>query len=358
MAMIMVEGMRPIRGGVDTHLDVHVAAALDDIGGRLGVESFEASAAGNDKFFGWLSSFGTITRVGVEGTGSYGAGLARFLRAAGVEVVEVDRPNRQARRRTGKSDPADAVEAARAGLSGRAQGAGKTRDGNVEAIRALVVAKRSTRSTKIKTLNQIRHLGFTASDDLRDRFRGVSRFHLGATAAALGPRAGSDPVTFATKTALAVLGRRVMALDEEKEPLDARLTELVAKTAPQLLELHGVGVDTAAARLVAAGDNLERLRAEAAWAHLCGVAPIPASSGKVTRYRLNRGGDRQANSALWTIVITRMNSDPRTRAYLARRLEQGRTKADIIPILKRYVAREVYRHLPRDKIPARPAATT
>ena len=260
----------------------------------------------------------------------------------------MDRPNRQARRRTGKSDPADAVEAARAALSGRARGAGKTRHGNVEAIRALVVAKPSTPSTKIRTLNQIRHLGFTATDDLRERFGSVSRFHLGATAAALRPRVGSDPVTYATKTALAVLGRRVLTLDKEKQRLDALLGELVATTAPQLLELHGVGVDTAAALLVAAGDNPDRLRSEAAWAHLCGVAPIPASSGKVTRYRLNRGGDRQANSALWTIVITRMASDPRTRDYVARRLDEGRSKADIIRILKRYVAREVYRHLPRD----------
>jgi transposase len=211
-----------------------------------------------------------------------------------------------------------------------------------------VVAKRSMRSTKIKTLNQIRHLGFTASDELRERFRGVSRFHLGATAAALRPRAGSDPVTFATKTALAALGRRVVALDEEKGRLDALLAVIVAKTAPLLLELHGFGVDTAAALLVTAGDNPDRLRSEAAWAHLCGVAPIPASSGKVTRYRLNRGGDRQANSALWTIVITRMSSDPRTRAYVTRRLEEGRSRADVIRILKRYVAREVYRHLPRD----------
>jgi transposase len=155
-------------------------------------------------------------------------------------------------------------------------------------------------------------------------------------------------VTFATKTALAVLGRRVVALDDEKERLDALLGELVAETAPSLLELHGVGVDTAAALLVAAGDNPDRLRSEAAWAHLCGVAPIPASSGKVTRYRLNRGGDRHANSALWTIVITRMSSDPRTRHYVARRLADGRTKADIIRILKRYVAREVHRHLPRN----------
>jgi transposase len=137
MAMTIVEGTRSITGGVDTHLDVHVAAALDDIGGLLGVESFEASMAGNDKLLGWLGSFGPVGKVGVEGTGSYGAGLARFLRAAGVGVVEVDRPNRQARRRTGKSDPADAVEAARAALSGRAQGAGRTRNGNVEAIRAL-----------------------------------------------------------------------------------------------------------------------------------------------------------------------------------------------------------------------------
>jgi transposase len=347
MAMTMVEGTRAVTGGVDTHLDVHVAAVLDDIGGLLGVESFEATAAGNDKLLCWLQSFGPVGRVGVEGTGSYGAGLARFVRAAGVEVVEVDRPNRQARRRTGKSDPADAVEAARAALSGRAQGAGKTRDGNVEAIRALVVAKRSARSTKIKTLNQIRHLGFTAPDELRERFRGVSRQRLGVVAAGLRPRAGSDPVAFATKTALSILGRRVLALDEEKERLDGLLAELVTKTAPALVELHGVGVDTAAALLVAAGDNPDRLRSEAAWAHMCGVAPIEASSGKVTRYRLNRGGDRQANSALWSIVITRLRSDPRTRAYMERRLTEGRSKPEIIRVLKRYVAREVYRHLPR-----------
>jgi transposase len=346
MAMTIVEGTRSITGGVDTHLDVHVAAAVDEIGGLLGVESFEASPAGNDKLLGWLGSFGPVALVGVEGTGSYGAGLARFLRAGGIDVVEVDRPNRQARRRTGKSDVADAVEAARAALSGRAQGAGKTRDGNVEAIRALMVAKRSMRSTKIRTLNQIRHLGFTAPEDLRERFRGVSSSQLGATAASLRPRTGSDPVTYATKTALGLLGRRVVALDEEKARLDGLLGELVTATAPQLLELHGVGIDCAATLLVAAGDNPDRLRSEAAWAHLCGVAPIPASSGKIDRWRLNRGGDRQANSALWVIVITRMRSDARTQAYIERRLAEGKPKPEIIRILKRYVAREVYRHLP------------
>ena len=345
--MTIVEGTRSITGGVDTHLDVHVAAALDDIGGLLGVESFEASGAGNDKLLGWLASFGEVAKVGIEGTGSYGASLARSLRAADVCVVEVDRPNRQARRRTGKSDPADAVEAARAALSGRARGAGKTRDGHVEAIRALVVAKRSAKSTRIKSMNQIRHLGFTAPDELRERLRGVSRDHLGTVAASLRPRADGDLVLTATKTAVRILGRRVLALDQELAAIDNLLRPLVTTTAPSLLGVHGVGVDCAAALLVAAGDNPERLRSEAAFAHLCGVAPIPASSGKVTRWRLNRGGDRHANGALWVIVITRMNSDPRTRAYVERRLAEGKSKPEIIRILKRYVAREIYRHLPR-----------
>ena len=339
----------PVTGGVDTHLDLNVAAALDGIGGLLAVAEFPTTLAGHRELLGWLSGFGPVARVGVEGTGSYGAGLARFLRRAGVEIVEVDRPNRQARRRAGKSDPLDAVEAARAALSGRARGAAKSRDGNVEAIRALVVAKRSARSAKIQALNQIRHLSFTAPEQLRQRLAGVSRHHLAARAAGLRPATGegADPVTVATKTALRILGRRVLALDAEKARIDALLAGLVTQTAPQLLAVFGVGVDTAAALLVTAGDNPGRLRSEAAWAHLCGTAPIPASSGKVTRYRLNRGGDRQANCALWGIVITRLGNDPRTRAYMARRLGEGRSKPEVIRILKRYVAREVYHHLPR-----------
>jgi transposase len=310
--MTIVDAARLVTGGVDTHLDLNVAAALDPVGGLLEVAEFPATAAGHRRLLDWLAGFGPVARVGVEGTGSYGAGLARYLRAAGVEVVEVDRPNRQARRRAGKSDPLDAIEAARAALSGRASGAAKTRDGNVEAIRALVVAKRSARSTKIKTLNQIRHLSYTGPDQLRERLKGVSRQHLAARAAALRPsqREGADPVLMATKTAIRILGRRVLALDEEKARLDALLSELVTQTAPDLLTLHGVGVDTAASLLVTAGDNPGRLRSEAAWAHLCGTAPIPASSGKVTRWRLNRGGDRQANSALWGVVITRLRNDP------------------------------------------------
>lgn len=345
--MTIVEVPRAVTGGVDTHLDVNVAAALDDIGGLLGVEEFTTDTAGHRQLLRWLESFGTVALVGVEGTGSYGVGLARSLRAAGVAVVEVDRPNRLVRRRQGKSDPVDAVEAARAAQSGRASGAGKTRDGNVEAIRALTIAKRSARSTKIKTLNQIRHLGFCAPDPLRQRFQGLSRTAIASEAAALRPRADGDAVTFATKTAMRMLGRRVLALDEEKAELDTLMGDLVAKTAPELLAVFGVGVDTAAILLVAAGDNPERLRNEAAWAHLCGVSPIEASSGKVIRRRLNRSGDRQANHALWRIAITRMSSEPRTRDYVTRRLEEGKSKAEIIRMLKRYIAREIYRQLPR-----------
>jgi len=154
-------------------------------------------------------------------------------------------------------------------------------------------------------------------------------------------------VVFATTVSLATLGRRVLALDDETTRIDELLGELVATTAPNLLEIYGVGVDTAAVLLVTAGDNPERLRSEAAFAHLCGVSPVPASSGKVQRNRLNRGGDRQANQALWRIVMTRMSFDPRTRAYVDRRTKEGRSKREVIRILKRYVVREVYRQLPR-----------
>jgi transposase len=346
MAMAIVE-TRPIRGGIDTHLEVHVAAALDASGGVLGVESFATTPAGFVGLHAWLAAFGPVDRVGVEGTGAYGAGLARHLRAVGLEVIEVDRPNRQVRRQQGKSDTVDAVEAGRAVLSGRASGVAKTADGNAEAMRALLVAKRCGREARITCLNQLRHLGFCAPDELRERFRDVPGARLAEAAAALRPRADSDPVLYATKLAMRTLGRRVLTLGEDSEALDAVLAELVTVTAPSLLELYGVGVHTAAILLAAAGDNAERVHSEAAWAHLCGVAPLQASSGKTTRHRLNRGGNRQANHALWRIVFTRMGSEPRTRAYVARRIEEGRSKPEIMRVLKRYVAREVYRHLPR-----------
>jgi len=347
MAMTIVEATRPVTGGVDTHLHVHVAATLDSIGGLLGVESFPTTPAGYRKLLGWMSSFGPVERVGVEGTGAYGAGLARYLHRRGVTVIEVDRANRQARRQAGKSDPVDAVEAARAAQSGRARGVAKTRDGNVEAIRALMVTKRSARTVRTKTMLQIRHLCFTGPDELRQRLQPLSAIMLAREAAALRPRAGGDIVAYATKVSVQTLARRVLALDEEIVRIDELLADLVERTAPSLLALYGVGVDSAATLLAAAGDNPERLRSEATWAHLCGVSPIEASSGKVVRHRLNRGGDRQANAALWRIVMVRMNSHPPTRAYVERRSKEGRSKLEIMRMLKRYVAREVYRHLPR-----------
>jgi transposase len=329
---------------VDTHADVHVAAALDPIGGLLGVGEFPATPAGYACLLEWLGGFGTVCLVGIEGTGSYGAGLARHITATGVRVVEVDRSDRQDRRRQGKSDPLDAVSAARAAQSGKARGAPKGRDGAVEAIRTLMVAKRSARSERIQTINQARALVLTGPDDIRARFAKHTAAGLVAELAALRPRPGAV-VGYATRIALRELGRRVQFLDGQLERLDELIVPLVTGRAPGLLTLYGVGPDIAAMLLVAAGDHPERLRSEAAWAHLCATAPIPASSGKVTRHRLNPGGDRQANHALWRIVITRMSSHPPTRAYVERRTKQGLSKKEIIRCLKRYAARQVYPHL-------------
>jgi transposase len=345
--MTIVEAARAVTGGIDTHSEVHVAAALDEVGGLLGAESFEANLDGYSALFSWLSSFGDVTKVGVEGTGSYGAGIARFLARAGVEVIEVDRQNRQARRQSGKSDPLDAVEAARAALSGRAQGQAKSRDGSIEAIRVLTVAKRSARSSRIKALAQMRQLTYSAPDQLQSRLKGLPIAQFVAAAQGLRPTRSPDAVTAATKASLSSLAHRVADLEDEITELDAMITPLLQATAPELLAVYGVGIDTAAALLVAAGDNPERLRSEAAWAHLCGVSPLEASSGKVTRHRLNRGGDRQANRALWHIVISRLASDPKTQAYMERRVKDGRSKRETVRMLKRYVAREVYHYLPR-----------
>jgi transposase len=332
-----------ITGGVDTHADTHVAAALDPVGGLLGTREFPAAAAGYAALLGWLRGFGTVALVGIEGTGSYGAGLARHLAAAGIGVVEVDRADRQGRHRQGKSDPLDAVSAARAAQSGRASGAPRGRDGAVEAIRALMVAKRSARHERTQAINQARALIITGPDDLRARFAGHTPAALVTGLAALRPRPGDVP-GYATRITLRELGRRARFLDAQLDRLDELIVPLVTARAPGLIALHGVGLDTAALLLVAAGDHPERLRSEAAWAHLCGVAPVPASSGKVTRYRLNRGGDRRANNALWRIVITRLSSrpgHPATRAYAERRTAEGKSKKEIIRCLKRYVAREV-----------------
>jgi len=337
---------RSITGGVDTHLDVHVAAALDERGALLGVESFTTTTDGYKKLLGWLSDFGPVVLVGVEGTGSYGAGLARHLQAERVRVVEVDRPNRQRRRRKGKSDPEDAITAARAALSGDAAGEAKTRDGNVESMRVLRVARASARKGRTQALNQMRGLISTAPEPIRAELRGLNVFRLLERASTYRPGSKRDIVSL-TKFSLRMLARRALTLEEEISEIDAILEPLVNETAPQLVGALGIGPDTASTLLVTAGDNPERLRNEAAFAHLCGASPIEASSGKQQRHRLNRSGDRQANSALWHIVITRMVYDPRTTEYIDRRIAEGLTKKEAVRCLKRYVAREVFSLLPR-----------
>ena len=345
-----IVGINPdaVVGGVDTHADTHVAAVVNHVGGVLGIESFRTTKIGYRQLVSWLQSHGELALVGVEGTGSYGVGLARYLARAGIDVVEVDRPNRQTRHRKGKSDPVDAVAAARAALSGTASGLPKRRDGSVEAIRVLMIARRSAVDTRIETLNQLRHVVFTATPEIRAKFTGLTAISVANKASALKPRHNDpDPVRHMTLVTIKILGQRIQYLRAELKRLNRLIRPLIRQTAPGLLEVYGVGFNTAAKLLVAAGDNPERIRSEAAFAHLCGVAPIPASSGKTIRHRLNRGGNRQANSALYHIVLTRMKHDQATRDYVARRLKEGKTIGEIARILKRYAAREVFKHLPR-----------
>ena len=343
--MSMVSG---VVGGVDTHADVHVAAAVDSNGAVLGVESFPVNRAGYERLNAWLASFGPVVKVGVEGTGSYGVGLARHLHDAGVEVVEVDRPDRQTRRRLGKSDPIDAEAAARAALSGTARVTPKRRDGAVEQMRVLMIARRSARMQRNQTLNQLRQVVITGPDEIRVRFKDRYKTGLVSEAARMRPREGSDPVTYTTYVVIRSLARRIRDLNDEMRTIDGALEELIDATAPSLLECYGVGVVTAATLLVTAGDNPDRLHTERSWAHLCGVSPVPAGSGKTSgRVRLNHGGDRQANAALYQIVLTRMSSDAETRNYVRRRRAEGLSTREIMRCLKRYVARQTFKHLPR-----------
>jgi len=343
--MLMVSG---VVGGVDTHADVHVAAALDQNGGLLGIESFPTDGAGYRSLLSWLLGFGPVVKVGVEGTGSYGVGLARHLHREGVVVVEVDRPNRQKRRRLGKSDPIDAEAAARAALSGEARVTPKWRDGTVEQMRVLMIARRSARMQRNQTLNQLRQVVICGPDEVRVRFKDRYKTGLVSEAAAMRSRKGNDPIVFTTNMVIRGLARRIKDLNDEMHTLDRALTELISQTSPSLLACHGVGVVTAATLLITAGDNPDRLNSERSWAHLCGVAPVPAGSGKTTgRVRLGHGGNRHANAALYQIVLTRMSSDPETRNYVRRRRAEGLSTREIMRCLKRYVARQTFKHLPR-----------
>lgn len=343
--MIDNDGERShVTGGVDTHKDTHTAAVLDATGNLLGTETFPATGSGYVQLLDWLQSHGDPDRVGVEGTGSYGSGLAAHLRDQGVLCIEVNRQNRQARRRHGKSDAADAVAAARATLAGDAFGIPKAQNDTVEAIRILRLERRSAIRARTQSANQMHAVVTTAPERLRSGLRDLSTTALVARVSKRRKAVATDAAG-ATNRVLRGLARRWIQLAREIAELDAELRTLVTQTAPELVALQGVGIDVAGALLVAAGDNPERLTKEASFAAMCGVSPIDASSGRQRRHRLNRGGNRDANRALWVIALVRLNRDARTKAYVQRRTAEGLSKREIIRCLKRFIAREVFKVL-------------
>ncbi len=334
--------------GVDTHGDFHAVVLTDLVGRQLAARTITADEPGHGEVLGWAARYGRLRLAGVEGTGSYGANLARFLTARGVTVVEVNRPDRARRRRDGKSDPTDAYHAARAALAG--EGAvPKARTGRVEAVRALQVVRAGLVKERTRAANQLKDLLYTAPDSVAADLRRRSTPARVAAIAAWPPPTGdlADPAV-ATRVALAHLAGHYQALTTRLAEVTRQRDTLLKDTAPRLLARHGVGPDTAAQLLIAAGDNPDRLGNEARFAKLCGVSPLPASSGKTVRHRLNRSGDRQANRALWTVAFTRLRYCPTTQAYAQRRQHDGKTPKEIIRCLKRYIARELYRPLLAD----------
>lgn len=336
-----------VTGGVDTHRDIHVAAVIDSVGRILGTESFMTTPAGYRLLLAWLRRHGVILRVGVEGTGAYGAGLSRFLAREGVEVVEVNRSDRQRRRRRGKSDTVDAEAAARAALNGEATAIPKSGDGRVEGLRALRLTRQSAIKARTQAFLQMRDLILTAPEQLRTRLEPMTAKERVETCSRFRPSDPNDSEQ-TTKLALRLLAVRHQALSEQIAELDTVIAGLCAKINPALLGAHGVGPDVAATLLVAAGDNPERMHHERAFAAMCGTSPIEASSGQVTRHRLNRGGNRQANKALWTVAMVRMTTDQRTRDYITKKTSEGKTKKEAIRCLKRHIAREMHQLLTKE----------
>jgi len=341
---------REVVVGVDTHSAMHCAAVLGSNGRLLGTAEFAATAAGYRGLVAWARRHGRPVAFGVEGTGAYGAGLARHLASEGVEVREVPRPDRRLRRSRGKSDPIDAEAAARAVLAGTATVMPKLADGPIEAIRAIRVARIGAIKARTAATNTLRALVITAPEALRSQLPsgGLPR---ALVKACLRLRPDSsrleDPVQ-ATKLALRSVAARAQALHDEVVHLDRQLSELVTASAPATSSVFAMGTDTTSALLVAIGDNPDRLRSEAAFSRLCGVAPIPASSGKTNRHRLHRGGNRSANRALHIAVVVRMRYCERTWAYVRRRTAEGLSKPEIIRCLKRFLAREIFRSLRSD----------
>lgn len=350
---MMTATRRRVTGGFDTHADTNVAAVLDTLTLRtLATATFPTTALGHQAALEWMRDQGALDAVGVESTGTYGAGLARHLAAAGVKVIEVNRPEKLDRYLDGKDDFIDAEAAARAVLSGRASAIPKSGDGPVEAIRSLETAHESAAHDRVEAINQFKSMMFRAPNAFRDVFS-TKTFRHQLNAAVRFRTSYDDLVEQELRVALKMLAQRIRFLEAQIDDIEARLRPIIAEHYPALLGLHGVGPHSAAQLLMAAGDNAERLHSEAAFAKLCGVCPRPASSGKTVRFRLDRGGSRNANRALYRIVIVRMRHDDTTKRYVTRRLAEGKTKAEIIRCLKRFVAREVFAAIinPPDHIP-------
>jgi transposase len=343
-------------GGVDAHADTHHAAALDQRGALLATKSFPTTTSGYRQLLDWLSSFGEIDVIAIESTGSYAAALVRYLREHDLAVVEVNQPHAHTRRRVGKSDPIDAEMAARLFQAGKAKSVPKQTDGIVESIRLLRVARDSAVKSRSAALVQIRDLLITAPQELRDQLSDRKTLRGKVTVCARLRPSGRDlrsPLQ-AAKFALRSTARRIEALDQEIVALDRELEPLVAVAAPRTVQLLGVSTGHAGQVLVTAGENIDRLRGEGSFSMLCGASPIPASSGKTSRHRLNYGGDRQANRALHLIAVCRLRYCQRTRAYVKRRTAEGKTQREIMRCLKRYIARELYNTLRADLADTRP----
>lgn len=334
---------RVVYAGVDTHKELHVAAVIDASETVLETRSFSTTRAGYRALLVWIAEFGELARIGIEGTGSYGAGLTRHLAKAGVTILEVDRPDRSDRRRKGKDDDLDAINAACAALNQRRTVIPKSKDGAVEALRVLRVTRAQAVRERRNTLQLLRMTIVSAPEELRDQIRNLTRMQLIRILAAWRPDVSNaaDPVT-AYRVAFKSMARRYLELSDEITDLDDLINPLVEALAPQLLTRVGIGVEVAGQMLITAGDNPSRMKSEAAFAMLCGVAPLPASSGMTQRHRLNRGGDRQANRALHLAAISRIRLDPKTQAYVAKKTTEGHSKLEIIRCIKRYLAREIY----------------
>lgn len=326
----------PVVGGVDTDKDLHVAAVVDDNDQVLGTQSFATTRQGYKLMLTWMRSFGDLQRIGVECTGSYGAGLLRYMQVAGVDVLEVTAPDKQDRRRRGKNDDFDAQSAAHAAYARRRTVTPRSRDGMVESLRVLKVCRKTAVQARRIALQIIQTTIVCAPDRLRELLRNMTRMKLIRTLAAWRPDlTGYRDVEEAYKVALKSLARRYLELHDEVADLDDMIEAIVTDLAPELIARIGVGLNSAAQLLLTAGDNPERLRSEASFAALCGVSPVPASSGKTTRHRLNRGGDRAANSALHIIAIGRLRLDPKTQEYVSRRIAEGHSKLESIRRVKR-----------------------